>query len=208
VFIDTWVGPGHPQGAGWLVDASFSMKGGRPARLPIAVIPLWDQLKVDYGDPLKPVAAAVPDRTVTLPAGATAVEIRSFVTGHGQGNLDNCAEFCTRTHTFNVGGMDVSRAIWRNDCAQTAVPGQRGNFRPGRAGWCPGADVLPWVADVTPAAAGTLTVSYGVTPYENSCRPDAPTCAGCALRTTCAFDNGAHTAPLYVLSAALVVYGP
>jgi peptide-N-glycosidase F-like protein len=186
------------------------MKGGRPARLPIAVLPLWDQLKFDYGDPAKPVAAAVPDRTITLPAGTTALEIRSFVTGHGQGNLNNCAEFCTRTHTFKVGAMEVSRDVWRNDCAQTGVPGQRGNFRSGRAGWCPGADVLPWVADVTsamPAGAGSITVSYAVTPYENSCRPDSPMCGGCALGTGCAFDNGAHTAPVYVLSAAVIAYG-
>jgi hypothetical protein len=209
VFIDTWVGPGNAQGAGWLVDTTFDMKGGVPDRLPIAVIPLWDQLEVPYGDPKKPISASVPDRTVPLPAGATGVELRSFVTGHGQGNLDNCAEFCTRTHSFTVGTMQVAKPVFRNDCAQTAVPGQKGNFRPGRAGWCPGAVVVPWVADVTAAATGggPLTVRYQVTPYENSCRPDAPVCGGCALGTGCAFDDGAHTAPLYVLSAALVVYG-
>jgi hypothetical protein len=31
-------------------------------------------------------------------------------------------------------------------------------------------------------------------------------CAGCALRTGCAYDNGNHTNPFYVLSAALIVY--
>ena len=71
VFIDTWVGPGHVQGAGWLVDAAFEMKGGTPARLPIAVIPLWDEMRFDYGDPAKPVAAAVPPRQPAIPADAT-----------------------------------------------------------------------------------------------------------------------------------------
>ena len=28
--------------------------------------------------------------------------------------------------------------------------------------------------------------------YENTCRPDAPTCAGCTLGTGCAYDGGAH----------------
>jgi hypothetical protein len=210
VFIDTWVGPGNAaQGAGWLVDASFDLVGGMPERLPIAVIPLWDETKFDYGDPAKPVSAAVATRSITLPAGAGAVELRSFITGHGQGNLDNCAEFCRRNHAFTVGGMRVERMVWRDDCATTAIPNQGGNWKPSRAGWCPGAQVLPWVADVSAMAkpGNAITVTYDVQPYENTCRPDSPTCAGCVFRTPCAFDNGNHTAPFFVLSAALIVYG-
>jgi hypothetical protein len=209
VFIDTWVGPGNAQGSGWLVDASFEMVGGMPARLPIAVIPLWDETKFDYGDPAKPVGAAVVSRSISLPAGAGAVELRSFITGHGQGNLDNCAEFCRRTHAFSVDGNRIERMVWRDDCATTAIPNQGGNWKPSRAGWCPGAQVLPWVADVSAMAqAGKpITVSYEVQPYDNSCRPDSPRCGGCALGTGCAYDNGAHTAPFFVLSAALIVYG-
>jgi hypothetical protein len=208
VFIDTWVGPGNAQGAGWLVDASFEFVGGTPARLPIAVIPLWDETKVDYGDPAKPVGGSMPVRSVTIPAGAGAVELRSFITGHGQGNLDNCAEFCRRTHGFTVGGARVEKLIWRDDCAMTNVPGQQGTWKNPRAGWCPGADVLPWISDVSAMApAGkAVTVSYEVQAYDNSCRPDAPTCGGCALRTGCAYDDGAHTAPFYDVSAALIVY--
>jgi hypothetical protein len=57
---------------------------------------------------------------------------------------------------------------------------------------------------VTPLTPGKpITISYDVTPYENSCRPDAPVC-GCGTR--CPFDNGGHTAPFYELSAALIVY--
>jgi hypothetical protein len=207
LFIDTWVGPGHPQGAGWVVDATFDMVGGTPARTPIAVIPLWDEGRFDYGDPAKPIDAAVPPRPVTLPAGTTRVELRSIITGHGQGNLGNCAEFCRRNHAFRVGEMRFARLVWRDDCPTTAAPGQAGNFRSPRAGWCPGADVLPWVVDVTAAARGpSVMVSYEVDAYENTCRPDAPVCGGCALGTGCAFDNGAHTAPQYVLSAVLIAY--
>jgi hypothetical protein len=209
VFIDTWVGPGNAQGAGWLVDASFEMVGGMPDRVPIAVIPLWDETKFDYGDPAKPVGAAVVSRSVNLPAGAGAVELRSFITGHGQGNLDNCAEFCPRTHAFSVNGNRLERMVWRNDCATTAIPNQGGNWKPPRAGWCPGAAVLPWVASVGAMVQSDkpLVVSYEVQPYVNSCRPDSPMCAGCAFGTPCAYDNGNHTAPFFVLSAALIVYG-
>jgi hypothetical protein len=202
VFIDTWVGPGHVQGAGWLVDAAFEMKGGTPARIPIAVIPLWDEMRFDYGDPAKPVAAAVPPRQPAIPADATAVELRAIITGHGQGNLQNCAEFCRRTHTFRIGETSVDRLLWRDDCATTGAPGQFGNTRSPRAGWCPGADVLPWVADVSAAARPGVTVSYAVDPYENTCRPDAPVC-GCG---SCPYNNNGHTAPYYWMSAALIVY--
>jgi hypothetical protein len=213
VFIDTWVGPGHPQGSGWLVDASFEMVGGMPDRIPLAVIPLWDEMQYDYGDPTMPVAAAVPKRSVTIPAGAGAVELRSFVTGHGQGNVDNCSEFCQRAHAFTVGGMRTEKLVWRNDCATTAVKGQAGTYTASRSGWCPGADVKPWVTDVSAMApAGqAVDVSYDVQAYENTCRPDSPMCTGCTLPRAmplmpCKYDDGNHTKPFFDLSAALIVY--
>ena len=210
VFIDTWVGPGHAQGNGWLVDVSFTFKpgaaGGEPA--PMAVIPLWDVGQFEVGDPAKPIATARPDRTVEIPAGARKVELHSFITGHGQGNLQNCAEFCPKTHSFTVGSMRFDRRIWRTDCATTAVPNQPGTWQYSRAGWCPGALVTPWVQDVTAAApAGApVTVKYAPEPYENTCRPMAPQCAGCALGSGCAYNDANHTAPNYAHSALLVVY--
>jgi Peptide-N-glycosidase F, C terminal/Peptide-N-glycosidase F, N terminal len=205
LFIDTWVGPGNAAGAGWLVDASFELKGGRPARIPIAVLPVWDDKHFDYGDPAKPISASMPARTLNLPAEAGAVELRAFISGHGQGNLDNCAEFCPRTHTFKVGDTPFARMVWRNDCATTAAPNQAGNFRSSRAGWCPGDFIPPWTSDVTGAVTpgGPVTISYDVTPYENTCRPDATPC-GCG--TGCAYNSTGHTLPFYELSAALVVY--
>jgi hypothetical protein len=207
VVIDTWVGPGNPAGAGWLVDASFDFKGGVPARTPIAVIPVWDVTQVDVGDPAKPSNMFAPPRNVTLPAGATSYEIRSFITGHGQGNAENCAEFCTKSHGFKVGDKMFQRQVWRDDCATTAVPNQAGTWQFSRAGWCPGATVVPWVENVTAAIANAqTTILYGISAYDNGCRPDALTCGGCTLGTTCAFDDGAHTPPLYIMSAVLIAY--
>jgi hypothetical protein len=208
LFIDTWVGPTSSQGVGWLVDASFDMQGGTPAKEPISVIRLWDETTVDYGDPAKLLGDEVPSRTLTIPSEARSVELRSFITGHGQGNLDNCAEFCAKTHAFTVGGMMFQNSVWRTDCATTAVPGQAGTYQYPRAGWCPGALVAPWTVDVTPAVLGgtETTISYAVETYENTCRPDAPMCRGCALGSSCAYDNGAHTAPFLDLSAVLITY--
>ena len=69
------------------------MKGGTPARLPISVQPVWTATYVPYGDPAKPIASVAVPSSLALPAGATSFELRAFVTGHGQGNLENCAEF-------------------------------------------------------------------------------------------------------------------
>ncbi len=206
-FIDTWVGPGSSYGAGWLLTASFEMKGGIPAMLPVAAIPVWTPRAVTYGDPKKPVADSAPPATITLPP-ASAYAVRALVTGHGQGNAGNCAEFCGKTHTLTAGATPHPQKIWRTDCAKTAAPNQQGTYQYSRAGWCPGADVLPWIVDVTAdvPAGGSATFAYEPQAYENTCRPDATPCSGCTLGSTCDYDGGNHTEPFYQLSALLIAY--
>lgn len=206
-FIDTWVGPGSQFGAGWLLTASFEMKGGIPAALPIAAIPVWTPRAVVYGDPAKPIEGAAPVQEIMLPE-ASGYALRALVTGHGQGNASNCAEFCGKTHTLTVGGMAHEQKIWRTDCATTAAPNQQGTYKFSRAGWCPGADVRPWTFDITPDVAGgkSVTIGYDVESYVNSCRPDAATCSGCTLGTGCDYDGANHTEPNYQVSAVLIAY--
>jgi hypothetical protein len=201
VFIDTWVGPGHANGEGWLVDATFDFVGGVLDNEPFAVIPLWGPHGIVYGDPARATTESV---DVELPDDTVAGHLYGFVTGHGQGNADNCAEFCPREHTFQVGDQAVTREVWRDDCATTAAPGQQGTFQYPRAGWCPGALVRPFTADLY-LDPGPLTVTYDVATYENTCRPDATTCEGCTLGTGCEYDGGAHTEPNFQQSAVLVL---
>ncbi|MFO0590553.1 MAG: peptide-N-glycosidase F-related protein [Polyangiaceae bacterium] len=207
-FIDTWVGPGSPYGAGWALSASFEMTGGVPEKEPIAAIPVWTRTAAVYGDPAKTIPSQLPQETVTLPEGAASYALRTFVTGHGQGNKDNCAEFCKRDHTITAGSTAHTQQIWRADCASTAVPGQQGTWKYSRAGWCPGADVLPWTLDVTADLAGQSngTFAYDVEAYENTCRPDAATCQSCTLGVGCDYDGGAHTEPNYQVSSLLIAY--
>jgi hypothetical protein len=205
-FIDTWVGPGSQYGDGWALTASFEMKGGVPTRRPVAVVPVWSPRQVVYGDPAKPVLMSVPPAQLTLPT-ASSYALRTFVTGHGQGNEQNCAEFCSKKHTITVGSTPHEQTIWRDDCKTTAAPMQQGTWQYSRAGWCPGADVRPWIVDVTAdVTSGPTTFAYDVEAFENSCRPEAMPCSGCTLGAACNYDGGTHTEPNYQLSTLLIAY--
>ncbi len=203
VFIDTWVGPGHANGDGWLVDASFELHGGVPEPEPFAVVPIWPVHSVGVGDPAAPMDEGV---EVALPEGVRAARLRTLVTGHGQGNADNCAEFCPKSHSITVAGVAHDRDVWRDDCDTTAAPNQAGTWQYPRAGWCPGAEVHAWYETVSEAVIDqpTVTVEYAVEDYENTCRPDGP-CTNC-VAGTCEYDGGAHTPPSYYLSSLLILY--
>ncbi len=207
--IDTWVGPGSTTGAGWQLSTWFEMSPGRPLRQATAVIGVWSPREVRYGDPVTPTAVDAPTVTVAVPP-SRHFALRTFVTGHGQGNEDDCSEFCPRTHTIRVNGIRHDARVWRRDCATSGVTGQRGNYWYSRAGWCPGSLVAPWIVDVSSDIPGpTARFSYAVTPYVNGCRPGAqpfiPTT--CTLGTSADYDGGRHTPPIYRLSTVLIAYG-
>ncbi len=206
-FISTWA-------KGWTVTATVEMKGGTPAKVPVFALPAWKLKYVVLGDPDKPIETAAPPASLTLPAGATSFALRATLTGHGQGNRDNCAEFCKQTHAFLVGGKRHESVLWRDDCAENPISNQTGTWKYPRAGWCPGADVRPWTFDVTADVsaamlAGTepLALDYRVGPtWENTCRPASKVCSGCVFGTSCEYNDSSHTEPYYKLSALLIGY--
>lgn len=206
VYIDTWVGPGSPYGDGWSVDASFRFTGGKPARKAIANIPVWTLGGVVYGDPARPILEQLPPVDLPIPSETTGLALRTFVTGHGQGNAGNCAEFCKKDHTVSVNGVPTTAIIWRDDCDTTGAPNQQGTWKYSRAGWCPGAIANPWLVDVAGAPTSTVNVFWDVEDYDNTCRPDSPVCSGCTLGTGCDYDGGNHTEPNYQISGLLIAY--
>lgn len=207
VYIDTWVGPGSPYGDGWMVDASFRFTGGKPAKRALANLPIWTLGGIVYGDPARPILEQLPPVDVVVPPGTGSLALRTFVTGHGQGNASNCAEFCKKDHTITANGAPTTATVWRDDCDTTGAPGQQGTWKYPRAGWCPGAITHPWQVELGAQEAGsTLTLSWDVEAYDNTCRPDAPVCSGCTLGTGCDYDGGSHTEPNYQLSGLLIAY--
>lgn len=95
----------------------------------------------------------------TPPADATRVEIVTIISGHGQTNGDNCAEWCNHEHYFTVNDSTTQHEVSYVDignpvgCAaragEGAVPGQWGNWSQSRAGWCPGLPVETIRFDIT-----------------------------------------------------------
>ena len=168
VFIDTWVGPGHEAGDGWLFDAAIDFEGGPPpSPEPIDVVPVWGHSSWSAGLPDNPVEAQIPSQTVSVPD-ATRVTFRSFITGHGWNNSANCAEFCSKSHYYTVGGTEFGREVWRDDCRDTVTDGtQMGTWEYSRAGWCPGAQVFPWDTEVTESLTEgePVDVSYRLEDY-------------------------------------------
>ncbi|MSP93165.1 MAG: hypothetical protein EXR79_15420 [Myxococcales bacterium] len=145
-------------------------KTGAP--VPTAIVPLFSGggWGPGYNAKYQPTSFAVP-------ASVKKVELHADVTGHGFGDLANCAEFCNHTHHFTIkpAGDPAGAKTWVRDnpwvgnfygCAEQVdvgtVPNQFGTWTLGRGGWCPGLDVKPSVWDVTAQAKpGTkATVSY------------------------------------------------
>ena len=110
--------------------------------------------------------------TVVVPvdvpvATASQVTLRSFISGHGFGGNENCAEFCSKEHSYSLGDGSWDREVWREGCEDTVTDGtQQGTWKYDRAGWCPGAQVFPWDMDATDSWSGdSVSVGYDVEDY-------------------------------------------
>ncbi|MCA9698452.1 MAG: hypothetical protein KC431_13060, partial [Myxococcales bacterium] len=93
----------------------------------------------------------------TPAANASRVELVALISGHGQ-ETSNCAEWCNHQHEFTINGnathlREFPGQVVDQGCAEQVdigvVPGQWGNWTPGRAAWCPGLPVQPWIVDIT-----------------------------------------------------------
>ena len=126
---------------------------------PQEFIPAWNGTVLfnpDYGENRPPIVFEVPEN-------AEKVEFVSFMTGHGWGSAGcyNCAEFCNSRHDFIINGgvgefqkshpeaSDNNYCMELSTIVQGVVPNQYGTWGYGRAGWCPGMDVPPYVIDIT-----------------------------------------------------------
>lgn len=198
LFIDTWVKPGHPNGNGWLASAHLIFSNPlaigstpQPQRSTYSAIDLTSMPYGVKGQKNISVTLPVPPNTAK-----SAVVFR--VTGHGQGSKKNAAEFMPNWHTVNILSNEQliasnRKKIWRDNCAKTATPNkQKGTWTLSRAGWCPGADVKPWVIHFDSTALQFVTIQWLVPKFTNQ------------LARGQTYNGHQITKPYYLISASIV----
>jgi len=150
-----------------VLDLDFRLSNRGKGYASRTVIPLFTggNFGGDYNDKYEPVTVDVPESTLHS-------ELVVIVSGHGQESGNNCAEWCNHQHEFTVNGSTsytkdhAGQAGTQYGCAEQVddgvVPGQYGNWAPGRAAWCPGLPVHPWVVDLSEdlTAGGTHDITY------------------------------------------------
>ncbi len=147
-WIDTWVGPGHSDGDGWVTSVSLLYTPGEPRNS--SVIDIWGRRSITVGEiePESNVDAQVEPFTVSIPENARRVRAHVVTTGHSFGNTANCAEFCSMRHDVIVNDTIHDWEGWRDDCEQNPVSPQAGTWEYPRNGWCPGAIAVGKVLNV------------------------------------------------------------
>ncbi|MEL7377149.1 MAG: LamG-like jellyroll fold domain-containing protein, partial [Bacteroidota bacterium] len=183
-FVQVW-GP-----SGWLVNAELEfLEGSSPIYQDVH--PLWQEFNWVYGDP--GISYDLPEQTVQTAAHSESAHMRLTLSGHGQGNTDNAAEFANKTHAIFVGGDWVDdHNPWKTDCGQNSCNNQNGTWTNSRAGWCPGQEVIPYLYDLSAdwSAGQSLDIDYELQDYTNLLNTD--------------YNDGSHTEPHFRIASFVV----
>ena len=203
-YIESWIGGER----GLLLTARFGFVHGVDPMRPYRVINLWTADFAEYGNPDSPIEDVLAPVSVEIPADAEMAKVRIVTTGHGQGNTDNCAEFCYKWHSLVAAGETFTHYLWRPDCAQNPCSPQGGTWQYPRAGWCPGDKVDPWDNDITRliTPGEPLLLDYNIQPYFNACGPHNPACVDGVTCTDCDYNYTGHTRPGFNVNAQLILY--
>jgi len=184
-FIQVW-GP-----SGWLVNADLEFVETATPKYQ-QLNELWQTQYLVYGDPAV-MSDDLPEQSNTIAGNTQSGHMRMTITGHGQGNTDNAAEFSNKTHNIIVNGAQAgTHNLWKGDCAQNDCANQAGNWTPNRAGWCPGEAVDPFIFNLEGMmnAGFPIAMDYQLEPYTN------------LLNT--GYNSGSHTEPHYRIAGFLI----
>lgn len=184
-FIQVW-GP-----SGWLLTVTFEFVKGTTANPFQTITPLWNTDYLIYGDPNIPYT--LPNFNIPIDAHSSSANLRMTITGHGQGNTNNAAEFTNQTHHVYVNGSNAfNHNLWKANCGANSCNNQSGTWTLSRAGWCPGQGVTPIENNLTPSIlpGSNLNIGYILQTYTN------------LLNT--GYNGGSHTEPYYRIHSYLV----
>ncbi|MFY0601975.1 MAG: hypothetical protein JXR03_20040 [Cyclobacteriaceae bacterium] len=184
-FIQVW------GSSGWLLTVNFEFIKGDESPVFKRSRLIWGNDYLVYGDPN--ISHDIEEKTFTMDENTTSSHIRMIVTGHGQANTDNAAEFSDKTHRIVVNGETAAmHHLFKADCEDNPCSPQSGTWRFDRAGWCPGQGVIPFNQDITEAmeAGQVVTIDYELQDYTNFLNTD--------------YNGSSHTEPHYRVWGYLV----
>ena len=180
---------------GWLVDMSIDLIDNNPEDTYSTLSPLWERSYLVYGDP--GISYDLAELPIDVQSNTANSHVRMTITGHGQGNTNNAAEFFNVTHTLNVdGSVFDNHNLWKDDCASNPCANQAGSWLFSRAGWCPGQHVEPYIINTSSVATAgsTVNLDYELQEYTN------------LLNT--GYNNSDHTEPYYRLYSYFIEEAP
>lgn len=196
---------------GYLVSISFDFIGGNPSKEAYKIQNLWGNdvfKRWEYGNDNIPIDSNFTTKSILTDPFADSVKVKVIATGHGQGNTGNAAEFSNKTHSVVINGNIISHQLWRSNCGQNLCSPQNGTWQYNRAGWCPGADVLPWDVDITSyiTPGNLVNLGYKIQPYHNYCSPADSNCISGTTCADCNYNSNGHTTPWYLVQSQVVFY--
>lgn len=162
----------HLEAGNWqeLLSMEFLMIEGTPPRDVVDIQNLWNG-GFDYGNPTDPIDNHLLPLNKTIPVNGVTTRWKSRITGHGMDTPENCAEFCAKTHYFEVNGVQqFSKLVWRDNCDVNPLYPQGGTWVYDRANWCPGAEVWTYDFELTPftTPGGTINLDHDVQAYSHT----------------------------------------
>jgi len=125
------------------IDIKFLFIVGTPPRDVLEMQQIWRPQYKGYGTIMDD--RAFEPRDVLMHPNATAYNLKTTITGHGQEG-----EFIPQNHTMNIdgGSIDYTWQVW-TECAENPIFPQGGTWIYDRAGWCPGQASDIFKSDIT-----------------------------------------------------------
>jgi len=157
---------------GWLVTLDFMLVEGKPAMEFLSLDTLWCG-SFAYGDSSQPIEESLVPISFHAPERAEWARLRILQTGHGMDDFENCAEFCSKYRSLYLNDSLIDqRQIWR-ECGHNPLYPQAGTWLFDRAGWCPGALVIPDIYNLRVEPNSDNFIQIVMQPYHNPQNPSA-----------------------------------
>ena len=135
IYTETWLAKGR------VYSVVFDFIYGTPDYKYSAVVPVlqYNKSSID-GVPYGETHDLDLNKNITLPANAEVAYLRTIVSGWGHAMPGNCAEWCFRTHDIAINNTNTfQHKLEPLGCDSNPINNQApGNWKPDRAGWCPG----------------------------------------------------------------------